>query len=278
LIEATLAYATGDAAKAAEEFAAIEPRALPPSLAGQAALVKATVIMDGDPNEALALLDFARLLMPGTLVEEAALRRGVALAGMLKDAQRFERLAGQYLRRFPHSAYAGGFHQQFAAGFVAIGAAEHDQTIERLRVLLADLPPAARGEVYLAIAREAMLAGLTHTARFAADQAIVLTAPASAELARAQLFGGAMRAASVEAAAGTVMLTAVDAQKLGPAEAELLAAALRVAEDVQRPTPPATASVATVEAAFAPDEAGRGLVERARQAIAAADQLLATAQ
>jgi hypothetical protein len=74
------------------------------------------------------------------------------------------------------------------------------------------------------------------------------------------------------------MLREVDAQKLGPAEAELLAAALRLAEDVQRPTPPpATASLATAEAAFGPEDAGRGLLEKAHQAIAAADQVLATA-
>ena len=59
-------------------------------------------------------------LVPGTLVEEAALRREIFLAGQIDNADRFETLAIQYLRRFRHSIYAGNFREH------------HEEAVERL--------------------------------------------------------------------------------------------------------------------------------------------------
>ena len=68
-----------------------------------------------EPAKALAYLDDARLLAPGTLIEEAAFRRQIALIASAGDGERYEMMVARYLRRFPNSVYAGNFRQQFAA-------------------------------------------------------------------------------------------------------------------------------------------------------------------
>ena len=55
------------------------------------------------------MFDVARLLSPGTLVEEAALRRSIALASETKDVTHFLVSCSQYVRRFLQSPYASQF-------------------------------------------------------------------------------------------------------------------------------------------------------------------------
>ena len=58
---------------------------------------------------AVELLDWARLLSPGGLVEEAALRREIALLAGAKDVARVAMLTRQYVTRFAASLYAADF-------------------------------------------------------------------------------------------------------------------------------------------------------------------------
>lgn len=75
LIKGALAYAEGQDGTARALLGTFDPRALPAVLGGHLALVLATLYADTDPQKAGQMLDSARLLVPGTLVEEAALRR-----------------------------------------------------------------------------------------------------------------------------------------------------------------------------------------------------------
>lgn len=114
LLNGALAYSEGRNAEAAELLANIDPRALDPSLGGHVALVRSTLVAGKDAAKAIPLLDDARLLAPGTLVEEAALRRQTFLVAVAGDRDGFEMLASQYMRRFPNSVYAGSFREQYA--------------------------------------------------------------------------------------------------------------------------------------------------------------------
>ena len=114
LIKGALAYGEGRHDEAAELLAGIDARALDPGMAGHVAYVQGELAARKEPAKALVHLDEARLLSPGTIVEEAALRRQIALLAAAGSADRYEALATQYLRRFPNSVYAGGFRQQFA--------------------------------------------------------------------------------------------------------------------------------------------------------------------
>ena len=91
-------------------------------------------------------------MMPGTLVEEAALRREIFVAGQLDDFDKFETLAMQYFRRFRHSIYAGNFRQRFS---LVRGKLEMtDLAAERVMTLTeVGSPERERARLYRAAAR-----------------------------------------------------------------------------------------------------------------------------
>ncbi|MGO8078035.1 chemotaxis protein, partial [Rhizobium leguminosarum] len=72
-------------------------------------MIGGNVLIATKPTEALDLYDKARLAAPGTIVEEAALRRSVAICvdnGMLDRGMAYSQ---RYVRRFLHSPYASQF-------------------------------------------------------------------------------------------------------------------------------------------------------------------------
>ena len=101
LITGALSYARADREGAAKFLAKVEVKALPPSLAGRVALVRSIIGASDNAVRAIDDLYTARELMPGTLVEEASLRRCVAFAGRLADKQRLRFCSERYIRRFP---------------------------------------------------------------------------------------------------------------------------------------------------------------------------------
>ena len=128
-----LAYLEGREREARAKLAGIDPRTMPAGLAGQLALTQSALMVREAPAKSLELLDLARLLAPGTLVEEGALRRQIFVVAQGGDARRFEALSIQYLRRFRHSVYAGNFRQRFAAALTRL-----DFTGEGILISLTD--------------------------------------------------------------------------------------------------------------------------------------------
>ena len=111
-------------------------RSLPAGLAGQLALTQSALVVREAPARSLELLDLARLLAPGTLVEEGALRRQIFVVAQGGDATRFEALSIQYLRRFRRSVYAGNFRQRFAAALTRLDFDSDRTRIARLERML----------------------------------------------------------------------------------------------------------------------------------------------
>lgn len=74
LINGTLAYGEGRHDAAVELLAGVEARALDPGMAGLVAYVQGELVAKKEPAKALVYFDDARLLSPGTIIEEAALR------------------------------------------------------------------------------------------------------------------------------------------------------------------------------------------------------------
>ena len=67
----------GGRTKQGRGLAALNARSLPPTLGAEIALVQSALVAQNDLKATIERLDEARLLMPGTLVEEAALRREI---------------------------------------------------------------------------------------------------------------------------------------------------------------------------------------------------------
>ena len=87
--------------------------ALDARLAGEVAFARSVLETKRDAKAAVDLLDWARLLAPGGLVEEAALRREIALLAEAKDMSRLAVLTRQYVTRFGACALCRGFLARF---------------------------------------------------------------------------------------------------------------------------------------------------------------------
>lgn len=277
LLRGTLAYLEGREEESLRQLKDIDARALPPSLGGQVALAQAALHVRKDPAKSAQLLAVARLLAPGTLVEEAALRRAILIASQLGDAAQFEYLSKQYLFRFRNSVYAGNFRQRFAAALSRIGFGNDPAQFHRLDAMLDMLEPDSRREMELTVARAAVVQGLTTTANFAADRALAALPDGSEEAERARLYRGASLAANPNTYKEALTdLGAVDRDRLAPSDAALHAAASATAETVRRATdtqPVLAPKAAQAAGPLAKDEM-LPVMDRARAAINNADAIL----
>jgi chemotaxis protein MotC len=231
VLRGALAYARGRGGEAHEFLGEVSALVLDPLLAGHVALVQAELVANSDPRRAIARLDEARLLAPGTLVEEAALRRQVSLVEAAGHPEMFEALSGQYLRRFPKSFYAAGFKQQFAAELVGRKAAASDTA--KLDAALSALERTEQGELYLLIATEAIARGRMELVRHAANKALHLAPDGSAQYMRALTYEAAALIVTGAFETGFATLKGVEGTKLEGEDAELLEAALSVAEHIR---------------------------------------------
>lgn len=173
LAQGTLAYAKGDRAEAAEHLSKVNPRALTVSLGGQVALVQAMLTGQADWQTSLSLSHEARLLSPGTIVEETALRLALELAIVGGDRHQFERTAMRYLFRFPQSLYSMAVHSRMARVLVASNDAETASSLKWLSQLASALPSERRRALLLEIAELALRGGRVavaeHAARLASE-------------------------------------------------------------------------------------------------------------
>lgn len=163
-----VAYLTGRPADAVEALKPVDPMTLPPDLGAFVALVKGSLLATDDPAQALTLLDKARLLSPGTLVEEAALRRSIGIAATTGDAARFSRASTQYVEHYLRSPYASQFADAFVSGVIAMHAAISQ---DRLADITSMMDAEREKVIYLRIARRAAIDGLNDLSAFASARA-----------------------------------------------------------------------------------------------------------
>jgi chemotaxis protein MotC len=153
LLSASLRYTDGDAT----ELAPYDARQFPPLLGGHLALVQGGALIGKDNRRAAALLDLARLLMPASLIEEAAIRREIGIMNPTKDAEKLLLLTMRYLNKYLASPFARNFWDEFR--LVAFSEANVSTATPRLDVILDRGAPEMRFEVYLTLARRAFLSG-----------------------------------------------------------------------------------------------------------------------
>jgi chemotaxis protein MotC len=280
LVAAVRAYATGSEEEARKLWTPIDIHTLSIGLVGPAALAKATLLMDGDPTQAMQFVDIARLEAPGTLIEEAAVRRGIEISAKLGDAQKFESFAIRYASRFPRSMYAEAFRERFSEFYLKIAAGKDDKVAPKLDTILAPLGKDDRREIFLEIARLAIIDAKIALGKSAAENALALSEAGTVEKRRAELYQAAALAVGDDPAEARVKLDAVGEGDLPPRDRELLGAALAVVDQVEHwPETVSSTEPPPVEGLVeaSPDGASAAatdVVARARNAVAAARQLL----
>jgi chemotaxis protein MotC len=235
LFDGALAYVEGRQDEARELLKDIKPRTIPSGMGGQVALVLGALFARSEASLAIERLDDARLLLPGTLVEEAALRREILLVGQAEDFDKFEFLTLAYIRHYRNSVYAGDFWQRFSTGLTQSSLALDDRRFVRVAALLEQIDRASRLKLYLVIARAALVRGRLAVARLASERARTLSADATADRERAHFFRGASRALTDEYDGGFAELKALDRSKLPERDVLLLNATVQLALDVRKP-------------------------------------------
>lgn len=233
LATGALAYIENREDEARKRLLPLDARSLPMSLGGQVALVQAGLIAREDLLRAIRLLDDARLLMPGTLVEEAALRREVFLVAQTGNLDRFEFLSQHYLRRFGTSIYAEDFRQRFATAIARLGIADGDDRFPRLEAILKSSDPENQRALFLQLAQAAVVHGKLGTARSAAADAAALAPLGGSDAMRAGLYDSA---ASIlpgkDIGEVRKRLAGLNRRQLGRRDVDLLDAAIAVAAAV----------------------------------------------
>ncbi len=249
LIEAISHYVRGERQRAQEAFGKIDATNLDNDIGASVALAIGSARAKEKPEDAISQLKTAILLAPGTLVEEAALRRLIALYLRYENMVEFVRVSERYARRFYRSPYANQFADMFVIGTVGFPEQMADWQI---RHVADSLPPAHRNAVYLRIARLAAVKGqgdlsaqvssfvdpkagtLLSTEKLYPDNAAVAEYGEATEL-RARLYAGI----SVLRQSGNMEqlneLRTANIDKLPAEDRKLLSAALAVADAISEP-------------------------------------------
>jgi chemotaxis protein MotC len=241
IVDGAIAYVEGRTDEAKSKLANIKPRSLPAALGAEIALVQSALVAQDDLKVAIALLDEVRLMMPGTLVEEAALRREIFIVGQDDDFDKFEALAVRYFRRYRHSIYAGNFRQRFALSVARFSFVQRPDRFPRLVAVLDHLDRASQRALYLLIARTALVRGKTEMTVLAADRVFALSDDDGAERVRARLYRAAARVATSAHSTAIAELEQIDKAKLSERDVELQTAALAIGLNVRKALPEAKA-------------------------------------
>jgi chemotaxis protein MotC len=281
LVKGALAVEEGRESDARKLLSDVDARSLPADLGGYVAFAQSRLLGDQDGQKAMALLDVARLLLPGTLVEEAALRREIFLADATGDGERFVFLARQYIQRFPKSLYAGNFRQNFAAAVAHLDLSDASGMAARLDDLLQELGVDDQRKIALMIARGAVIDGKTATVRFAVERADRLTENGSVEKARTFLYDAAALVVSADFDKGVERLKEVSRSELPARDADLYDAVSAVAQrigkwsETARQGPDrADQEVGSSDQAASDMRSVASVISAAEQSLAEADRVL----
>ena len=235
LVKGALAYGERRDSEATQLLDGVDVETLDRSVGGHVALVRALLVAKSDQRKAIALLDRARIIAPGTMVEEAALRRQAILAAKVGDLDAFEALSSQYFRRFASSIFERSFERQFAKEVVSKTYAADAKRLPKLEKLLRGLSEIQRRATCLAIAEEGIAVADVEIVRFAARLAGMDAKAQPLEAMRMLLFEAAAVVATPDHEQGRMALRLVDKSKLGAREEGLLYAATAVADEISRP-------------------------------------------
>ncbi len=221
LAKAAIAYLEGVEGADREYLLTLNPRELDLDLGAQIAFVQSILLTGSDRPKAIASLDLARLLAPGGLVEEAALRREVALLSETSQFDKFAELARQYWQRFRASPFADNFLRQFMAAVARVSLLIKPSEWAQLEEFINSLTPETRLKLYLAMAQASVVGGNVGLADMAAQRAIDLAGDGSVERQRSLLYRAAAQVGVADPVHGPRLLADVARDRLPAADQPL---------------------------------------------------------
>ncbi|MEJ5082601.1 chemotaxis protein [Ochrobactrum sp. MYb379] len=231
LVKGALAYASGQNIEVVKLFSVPLAADVPVELKASIVLVTANQMAAFDAATALQRLDQVRLSSPGTLFEEAAIRRSMPIAAKLGDADKVRLLSRNYLQRFPRSPYMRDFMQQFIDAALKLN--DRIDNAELVK-LVGTADPVMQYSLYLQLARGALVDGQTERARFMSAKAQKFADMLKDDPSRANLYAAASGVASNEAGVALNELSQISPDRLQERDRKLLNAAKAIGSVVTR--------------------------------------------
>ncbi|CUW89513.1 chemotaxis protein MotC [Agrobacterium tumefaciens] len=229
-------YLSGKGTLVAQSIAAMVPEYRGTRIGAYLALIGGNVTIPRDPVAALGFYDIARLEAPGTIVEEAALRRSLAIAVEDGDAGRGVEYAQRYARRFLHSPYASQFADLLVSLVVKrVDSIGHDTIEETFAMMDAE----RQKEAYLRLSRLAAISGKDSLARMAALKAKALSPdmPDQPQV-QANLYESLSNIGTPDVVSAIETIGQIPEAKLSDRDRALRDAARAIADQVVRPPSP----------------------------------------
>ncbi len=277
ILKGAVEFASRNYEKATELLANVDPLAYPGHLGGSLALVKAMLVAKTDPEQAVKLFAKAKLLGPGTLVEEAALRRSV---GLFKSEEHLPKLVATshaYYRQFGRSVFGPIFDQSLAKAVVNFGDAALEMHQANLIDAVKQISPGRQKTIYLMFAKNALVSGKMAFAKFTAATATAtkVQGESPASNMRAHLYTVAANVASEGLKEVMGALDTIDAKTLSEDDKKIFRGATKIANAIVQ-WPPAEAAADTLPEPKEGEENADGneFFARVDPLIAEADKLL----
>ncbi|MCY6382384.1 chemotaxis protein [Hoeflea prorocentri] len=233
LTDALTIYFSGAPEKAQPMLLKLLPEYSQTRIGAYMILVAANVTATRNEIEALNLFDRARLVAPGTIIEESSLRRATHIASRVGDIDRSLDNAERYVRRFIHSPYASQFVDIFVHAIVLHSDAADRQRIDYILSLM-DLP--RQREIYLRMARMSTIAGKEEIALLAASRAEALSGE-KRDVVRdlAGFYAGIAKVPTSNITEAIEAMTSIPDHKLSERDLALREAAKTIAKQVTAP-------------------------------------------
>ena len=184
---------------------------------------------EASPEKASDRLNWVRLAAPGSLFEEAAIRRQIKVASMTGDLKLLRLLTRNYVTRFSKSPYANEFWRDFATTLPLMDNRLDDQ---QLSEFINFAPKTIQLFIYLKISRTALIDARMARAHFGAEKALDIAHSLNVNDASARLYYAASSVGSTAAEDAGEMLKTISVNELPEKDRPLLMAAKAVAKGV----------------------------------------------
>lgn len=266
LLDGATLFMEGDLHKASDLLSKLDPLRLPARIGGRVALAQAQLAELPARQERYALAISA---MPGTLLEESALRRSALSSADARDEALFWKRLERYQRRFPNSIFAASFWRQ-VMDLIGLWAAKGPAPdLHRLDVILAMKPVADRRQLYLGLARRAAALGNPELTDFAAHRLQRLAVDRSTESRLGVLYASLYRIVSQDGDTALASLRSLRPDMFSSTDKALLLAALSIGQQIDRPAPANSQSDSGEAAGRSPvEEQGASLLSRSSTVLA----------
>lgn len=221
LLTASLAFADRDRENATKLMSSIDVRIYPSILAGHLALVRGGLLIGVDNKEAARSLAYARLMMPGSQVEEAALRREIAITDPRTETDRYILLARRYQFNYSRSPFAMKYWQNLTPAVSKIDVAIDGGRAAEFEELFKAAPASFGFEFHATLARMSIQMSRPEVLK-AQTQAAAAFAESQQAKERLKLYQAALHVMADDSVESDSDLKNIDAASLNGEEVMIL--------------------------------------------------------